>query len=208
MKLPFIAAIERKKMKPRRARRARRTKQEKSLLKRGFSFSLRGLCVLRGENLYLARYSCTCFFLLALTTLAVAQGGSGDLPPVPKSTSSKAKPKPAPTKAKTTTPAKTSTKVVTFKEPTTVGPITFNQDVEGKIDEPTAGRIPPNVFFQEFALTASDADLFTIQLNSPAASLKVELLDANKISLPLKRDEHSGAYQLATPELVLPADGE
>lgn len=153
--------------------------------------------------------SYTCFFLLVLTAAAVAQGGSGDLPPVPKSTAStKAKPKPASTKAKTPTPTKTATKVVAFKEPATVEPVAFNQEVAGKIDAPTAGRIPPNVFFQEFALTATDADLFTIQLNSPAASLKVELLDATKINLPLKRDEHSGAYQLATPEAVLPADGE
>ncbi len=152
--------------------------------------------------------SCTCLFLFALTATAAAQGGSGDLPPVPKSSSAKAKPKPAPAKAKTSTPAKPPLKVVAFKEPATVEPIVFNQQVEGEIDAPTAGRIPPNVFFQEFALAATDADLFTIQLNSPAASLKVELLDANKINLPLKRDEHSGFYQLATPELVLPADGE
>ena len=79
---------------------------------------------------------------------------------------------------------------------------------EGRIEAQTAGRIPPNVYYQEFALTATDADLFKIQVNSVNASLKVELLDARRINVPLKRDEQSGEYQLSTAGATVPADGE
>lgn len=149
-----------------------------------------------------------CSLLLVVTVFG--QGGSGDLPPVPKATGTKTKAKPTPTKTKSPakTGAPTTSKVVAYKEPAKVEPIPFDQSVEGKIDAQTAGRIPPNVFFQEFTLQGTDADLFKIQLYSQQASLKVELLDGNKISLPLKRDEHSGEYLLATPEATLPTDGE
>lgn len=145
--------------------------------------------------------------LVAFSLSAFAQGGSGDLPPVPKSTSSKAKPKPSTTKAKTTSP-KSSAKVVVAKEPAKVAPIAFDQPLEGKIEAQTAGRIPPNVYYQDYVLTGTDADLFNIQISSLHASLKVELLDANKIMVPLKRNESSGEYHLNTPDQILPADGE
>lgn len=148
------------------------------------------------------------FLLLAFYAVPTfAQGGSGDLPPVPKSTTTKPKPKPAPPKAKPpVTP--TTTKITAVKEPSKVDSINFDQSLEGRIEAQTAGRIPPNVYYQEFALTATDADLFKIQVNSVNASLKVELLDARRINVPLKRDEQSGEYQLSTAGATVPADGE
>lgn len=149
--------------------------------------------------------SCMCgVFLVLLSPALLAQGGSGDLPPVPKSNVTKPKPKPASAKAKT--PPKPATKIVTYKEPAKVDPVSFNQAVEGKIDPQTAGRIPPNVFFQEYTFTGTEADLFNIQVSSTQASLKVEVLDASKINLPLKRNEPSGEYLLDSQ--TLPTDGE
>lgn len=155
------------------------------------------------------KFSGILFGLMLGLTVVFAQGGSGDLPPVPKTTTTKAKPKPAPAKAKPTPkPTTSSSKILTVKEPARIDPITFNQPVEGKIEAATAGRIPPNVYYQEFVLTATEDDLFKIQLSSVHASLKVDLLDANKVNVPLKRNEQAGDYQPATPELTLPSDGE
>ncbi|HEX4946606.1 MAG TPA: hypothetical protein VFZ34_08090 [Blastocatellia bacterium] len=145
------------------------------------------------------------FLLLALWPLnAQAQGGGGDLPPVPK-TASKSKPKTTKTKAAT---PKAAPKLLVAKEPAKVEAIAFNQLIEGKIEANTAGRIPPNVYYQEYTFTGTDADLFDIQVVSTQAAVKVELLDGNKISLPLKRDEQSGAYRLNTEGFTLPADAE
>ncbi len=147
------------------------------------------------------------FGLLLLAVPVLAQGGGGDLPPVPKATTTKPKPKPATTsKAKAPAP-KATPKIVAAKEPAKVEEIEFDQLVEGKIDAPTAGRIPPNVYYQEFSFTGTDADLFDVQVNSFQAAVKVELYDANKINVPLKRDERSGLYRLNTDGLILPGDG-
>jgi hypothetical protein len=86
--------------------------------------------------------------------------------------------------------------------------ISFDQAVEGKIEAQTAGRIPPNVYYQDFTFTGTEADLFKIQVGSLQASLKVEMLDGNKYIVPLKRDEQSGEYLLNTPGATLPAEGE
>ena len=149
-------------------------------------------------------------FLLtaSLSVTATAQSGGGDLPPVPKASASKPKPKPTPsTKAKAAT-TKATPKIVVAKEPTKVDAINFDQMIEGKIEAQTAGRIPPNVYYQEYSFAATDADLFEIQINSSQAAIKVELLDAKKINLPIKRDEQTGVYRLGTNGFILPADGE
>jgi hypothetical protein len=148
------------------------------------------------------------FFLLLITALPCAtwaQGGGGDLPPVPKST---AKPKPKPTTKAKAPAAKPTPKIVAAKEPAKVEAVSFNQLIESKIEAATAGRIPPNIYYQEFTFTGTDADLFNIQIISSQAALKVELLDANKVNLPLKREEPSGLYRLNTDGAILPADGE
>ena len=146
------------------------------------------------------------FWLLLLAVPVLAQGGGGDLPPVPKATSSKTKAKP--TTSKTKTPAtKTPPKILVAKEPAQVDEIAFNELVESKIEAQTAGRIPPNVYYQELSFTGTDADLFEIQVNSSQAAVKVELYDAHKINVPLKRDELSGLYRLNTDGFILPSDG-
>jgi hypothetical protein len=149
------------------------------------------------------------WLLLLFAAPVLAQGGGGDLPPVPKATT---KPKPKPTTSKAKTPAskasaKSAPKLLAAKEPANIEDIAFDQLVESKIDAQTAGRIPPNVYYQEFRFTGTDADLFEVQVNSPQAAVKVELLDANKISLPFKRDEASGLYRLNTDGFILPSDG-
>lgn len=148
------------------------------------------------------------FVLLILLSLsALAQGGSGDLPPVPKAVTPKSKPKPSPTKTKAPT-TKPTPKVVVAKEPANVEFINFNQVVEGKIEAQTAGRIPPNVYYQEHQFSGTDADLFEIQVISAQAAVKVELFDAKKIYVPIKLDEKSGLYRLSTDGNILPANGD
>ena len=149
----------------------------------------------------------TIVFCLAIMSLTVlAQSGGGDLPPVPKSSAPKPKPKTTAT-SKTKAPVtKPTPKIIAAKEPAKVDAVSFDQMVDGKIDAQTAGRIPPNVYYQEFSFTGTDADLFDVQITSLHAALKVELLDANKIMLPLKRDESTGLYRLSST--VLPSDGE
>jgi hypothetical protein len=146
------------------------------------------------------------FWLLLLAVPVLAQGGGGDLPPVPKATTTKSKAKPTTSKTKTP-PSKTPPKILIAKEPAQVDEIAFNELAEGKIEAQTAGRIPPNIYYQEFSFAGTDADLFEVQVNSLQAALKVELYDANKINVPLKRDEQSGLYRLNTDGFVLPADG-
>ncbi len=148
-------------------------------------------------------------FLLALLPCALlAQSGGGDLPPVPKAAAPKPKPK-STTTSKTKAPVtKPTPTVIVAKEPATVDAISFDQVIEGKIEAQTAGRIPPNVYYQDFTFTGTDADLFDLQITSAHAALKVELLDANKIMLPLKRDEQTGLYRLNTNGFILPSDGE
>jgi hypothetical protein len=146
------------------------------------------------------------FLFTALSLTALAQSGGGDLPPVPKSTTPKPKPK-STSRAKAPA-AKPAPKVIVAKDPAKVDAITFDQTVEGKIEAQTAGRIPPNVYYQDFTFTGTDADLFEIQVASPHAAVKVEMLDANKISVPLKREEASGIYRLNTNGSILPSDGE
>ncbi len=146
------------------------------------------------------------FLSMALSLTVLAQSGGGDLPPVPKA--SKPKPKPT-TTSKTKAPVtKPTPKVMAAKEPAKVDAISFDQVVEGKIDAQTAGRLPPNVYYQDFTFAGSDADLFDLQITSAHAALKVELLDANKIMLPLKRDEQTGLYRLNTNGSILPSEGE
>lgn len=162
----------------------------------------------------LIRTITTLVFIFAVLSLTgFAQSGGGDLPPVPKAAAPKPKPKPTNTsKAKApvtkATVAKTGTKLMVAKEPAKVDSISFGQVIEGKIDAQTAGRIPPNSYYQDYLFTGTDADLFELQVNSPLAALKVEMLDANKISVPLKYDQPSGSYRLSTPGLILPSDGE
>ncbi len=139
---------------------------------------------------------------------ALAQSGGGALPPVPKATTAKPKPKPT-TISKIKAPsAKPTPRITAAKEPAKVDAISFDQMVEGKIEANTAGRIPPNVYYQDYTFTGTDADLFDLQIASVHAALKVELLDANKISVPLKLDEHTGFYRLNTNGSILPGDGE
>ena len=156
----------------------------------------------------LIRLTLTLVFLWATLSLTVlAQSGGGDLPPVPKA--STPKPKPKPTTSKTKAPiVKSTPRVTAAKEPAKIDAISFDQMIEGKIEAQTAGRIPPNVYYQDFTFTSTDVDLFDLQITSAHAALKVELLDANKIMLPLKRDEHTGLYRLNTNGSILPSDGE
>ncbi len=156
----------------------------------------------------LIRSILTHVFLSAMLSLtALAQSGAGDLPPVPKASAAKPKPKSTPSKTKAPAP-KPTPKVIAAKEPARVDAISFDQLIDGKIDAQTAGRIPPNVYYQDFTFTGTDADLFEIHVTSPHAALKVEMLDANKISVPLKREEPSGMYRLNTNGSILPSDGE
>lgn len=149
-----------------------------------------------------SRTAILCGLVLLASAAAFAQGGSGELPSVPKTA-----PKPKTTKGKP--PAKPAApKVVEAKEPARVERINFNGNTEGKIEASTAGRIPPNVYYQEYSITATDADVFYIQLTSPQPTLKVELIDEKRTEVPLVKDEINGQYRPNTSGGVLVEDGE
>jgi len=161
------------------------------------------------------------FILLALSFVISASSraqGLGDLPPVktvkPKTTTTtttRAKPTPTP-KTKATpkpTPKPTPTPPVSYKrDPATIPQISFNLATAGNLDPQTSGRITATGYYDEYKLTATNADLFTIQLQTSDPSLTVQIYDGSQAGQPIQKDPQSGEFKLTTPGNTLPADGE
>lgn len=150
----------------------------------------------------LLRHSLTLLITLLFATLSArAQQGSGDLPPPTKS------------KPKTTTPARTrptatpTPRIPTFREPTSIAEINFNQSIDGGIDGQASGRIPPGTYFNEYLIKLSAIDLFTIQLQSANPSLTVQLTENNRIDIPIIRDQRTGVYKIKNEDGTVAADG-
>ncbi len=154
-------------------------------------------------------------FALVISTAARAQG-LGDLPPVrpvkpkpPAPVTTRPKTTPTPKPKATPTPKPTPTPLVSYRRtPATIPPISFNLATAGNLDPQTSGRITATSFYDEYKLTATSADLFTIQLQTSDPSLTVQIYDNNQAGQPILRDPQSGEFKLKTPNSTLPTDGE
>jgi len=144
--------------------------------------------------------------ILFLHLIASAQGGSGNLPPLPKpSPKPTTKPKAAATPKPKTEPKSTAAAPHNMvREPANIPPITFDQNAEGNLDPQTSGRISQSSYYDEYALTASSADLFTIQLQTANPTLAVQIFDQNRAGLPILKDPQTGEFRLAPPSSTLP----
>lgn len=119
-----------------------------------------------------------------------AQSGTGELP------SAKTTPTPKPgTKA----PAKPAAPVT----PT----LAFDQEVKGRIDPRGSEKATGGGLFEDHILNAKSDDLLTFQLLSAEANLSLQILDKDKIEVPVARNQ-AGAFKINTPSGGLPADGE
>ncbi len=157
--------------------------------------------------------------ILALSGAAVfsayGQGGGAELPPLPKSPKPKptprpkATPKPAPKAApKEAKKSEPSSPASLLREPAKIEKITFNQVAEGELNWETSGRLSATSFYNDYSLTASSADLFTIQLQTADPALAVQIFDRNRNGLPIVKDPRTGQFRLDTPGSTLPSDGE
>lgn len=91
------------------------------------------------------------------------------------------------------------------REPKVIPQISFNVAVEGKLDPQTSGRITATSFYDEYKLTATTADLFTIRLETSDPSLNIQVYDSNRHGLVIRR---AGDFEWDTPDKTLPTDGE
>ncbi len=159
--------------------------------------------------------------LLALSSAPVfsvyEQGGNAKLPPKPT-------PRPTATPKPSKTPPGTGIKPEAPPEepkkneppspdsfsrnPEKIEEITFNQVIEGELNWKTSGRLSAIGFYNDYSLTASSADLFTIQLQTANPTLTVQILDYNRNGLPIKKNPLTGQFQLDTPGNTLPRDDE
>ena len=163
------------------------------------------------------------FFLLTfacVASIAAQAQGLGDLPPVktpkpkiPTPTTPRPRitptPKPKAIPKSTPTPKLVPTSPVSYKRaPATLPQLSFNQPTAGNLDPKTSGRITATSFYDEYKLTATGADLFTIQLQTSNPSLAVQIYDNNQAGQPILKDPQSGDFKLNTPNSTLPGDGE
>lgn len=140
---------------------------------------------------------------LAFFVTLQAQAQEGGLPkprvaPTPKRT-------PTPVSKKTPTPTPTPNLPLS-REPQTVPPVSFNQSVEGRLDPQTSGRLSQHGYYDEYAFTASSADLFSIKLETNDQNLAVQIFDQNRSGLVLLRNPEN-VFTLEPPG-TLPADGD
>lgn len=91
------------------------------------------------------------------------------------------------------------------REPEATPQLSFNVAVEGRLTPQTSGRITATSFYDEYKLTATAADLFTIRLETPDPSLQIQIFDSNHQGLPIRR---AGDFEWEMPDKTLPADGE
>jgi hypothetical protein len=139
---------------------------------------------------------------LFLSTEAIAQGGSGDLPVGP---STKPKPTPAP---KNPAPVKVTPKPVPTPAPTpSVLPIAFNQLVTDRLDAKTSKKNSDGTIYQEYILKARADEWLNFQIQSDAADLVVLMVDENKSEVPIARGG-ANIFKINTQTGGVPADGE
>lgn len=151
--------------------------------------------------------------LVCLSAPVVMAQGLGELPTVTKKKSSASRKNPAATKpkssSKTAPAAKPAPPPVNYlRDPVTIPPVSFNQAINGQLDPQTSGRITATNYYNEYKLTATTADLFTIQLETTDPSLNVQIYDSNQSGQPILKDPQTNEFKLSTPEGLLPADGD
>jgi hypothetical protein len=145
--------------------------------------------------------------------------GLGDLPAVtkpPEKTAPKP-PKPKPTPQTKSLPKPKNARGISgtpiiaasyLRNPAKFETITFNQQVSDKLDFQTSGRITATSFYNEYKLSGSPADLFTVQLETTDPNLAVQIYDSNQVGQPILKDPLTKEFKLATPGGALPAEGE
>jgi hypothetical protein len=148
----------------------------------------------RRNSLLLCRIAGAALFF-AVTLTAFGQG-SGDLPPV----KSKAKTtRPAPTKPAPAKPKEPEPVAPTHRDPPSIPDIAFNKPISANLDPSTSGQVSQVSYFDEYKLSATDADIFTIQLQTTEPALTVQVFDKSGSGLPIIKDPHSGDFRLDTP---------
>ncbi len=148
----------------------------------------------------------TCLLLLVITsgtTYVFAQGGDGRLPGA-KST----KPKPTPTPAAAKPVKEEPPPPPAARAPASITPVVFNQLVTGSLDPQQSGQIKVGIYYDEFSVALSDADLFTIFLQSANPALAVQIYEKEGKGLPTLRDPRSGEFKLDTTGGTVPKEGE
>jgi hypothetical protein len=99
------------------------------------------------------------------------------------------------------------------REPVRKERITFNQVVEGELNCETSGLVPNSYLYNDYSLTASSADLFTIRLQTANPTVQVQIHEYNREGglpiISIGKDPLKGQiFQLDTPGKTLPRDGE
>jgi hypothetical protein len=158
-----------------------------------------------GNNMNKQTLLITFVLLLVITsgtTQVSAQGGDARLPGA-KTT----KPKPTPTPATKTVRDEPPAPPVT-RAPASITPVAFNQLVTGGLDPQKSGQIKVGIYYDDFSVTLSEADLFTIFLQSANPALAVQLYEKEGKGLPTLRDPRSGEFKLDTPGGTVPKVGE
>ena len=66
--------------------------------------------------------------------------------------------------------------------------------VTSNLDPQKSGQIKVGIYYDEFMLSATDADVFTIFLQSPNPALAVQVYEKEGKGLPTLRDPRSGEF--------------
>lgn len=143
----------------------------------------------------------------------LAQGGSGNLPPV-----TKAKPTPTPkgkpsttkpaTGAAANTAAAESRPSTSTRRPASAPSLAFNKEVNASLDAQSSGRIATGSYYNEYVLSAKASDLLALQFQPDSPALALRIYDAARSELPIVKDSMTGDYRFDTPTGTVPTDGE
>ena len=142
-------------------------------------------------------------FLIGGSAPIVHGQGDARLPAVVKP-----KPKPKPTPTPTAVRREEPVVPPSSRPPAKVPPIVFNQLVTAALDPQTSGIITTGIYYDDYTLTASEADIFTIMLQTPDPRVNVQIYGKNGQGLPTLRDPRSSEFKLDTPGGTLPEAGE
>lgn len=139
----------------------------------------------------------------AFATAVVGQTGDARLPAV-------VKPKPKPKPTPTPTPGRREEPIAppSSRAPAKVPPLVFNQVITAALDPQTSGIITNGIYYDDYLMTATSADIFTIMLQSADPRVNVQVYTKAGQGLPTLRDPRSSEFKLDTPGATLPEDGE
>ncbi|MBX3277188.1 MAG: hypothetical protein KF868_04195 [Acidobacteria bacterium] len=143
--------------------------------------------------------------ILICAFAAVTSGQSGDarLPAVVKP-----KPKPKPTPPPTSVKREEPTPPPSSRPPATVPALAFNRLITAALDTQKSGIITTGIYYDDYLLTATSADVFTIMLQSADQRVNVQVYTKAGEGLPTLKNPQSSEFKLDTPGATLPEDGE